>query len=248
LKGFEVTVSPDPPVKGQDVTMTFKGSMDEDTDKGVVVVSASAGPISIPSMKIPFEISPVIPHGGEFNLQVGPFEYPAISVPLISTIGSHLEVHDKNDEMVMCVDAALPAAQEATFLQSAPKATPPFESCSGPDAHFGNAVVDVTPAQPQKGDAVTITFSGDLDEAVSAGAVELNINLVLFTLSMNIPFQSLGGGVPATSGIQAIIGPFTLPDIPLIPNVQGTVKVTEQNGEEVICTNFNMPIASAVEV
>merc|ERR1712107_484398 len=90
LKNFEATISPDPPVKGQPVTMTFKGAMDEDTDKGSVIVGANAGPIKLPQMKIPFEISPVIPHGGEVNLQVGPFDYPDISVPLLSSITSTL--------------------------------------------------------------------------------------------------------------------------------------------------------------
>merc|ERR1712048_100832 len=182
----------------------------------------SAGPIKIPQMKIPFDITPVIPHGGEVNFQVGPFQYPDLSVPLLSSITSHMEAHAK--------------------------AAPPIVSCSGSDAHFKNAVIDVSPAQPKKGSDVTITFSGDLDEAVSAGEIELDINLVITTLSLKIPFTNLGTATPATSGIKAVIGPFTLPDIPLIPNVKGTVKVSEQNGEEVLCENFNMPIADAVEV
>lgn len=247
LKNFEATISPDPPVKGQDVTMTFKGAMDEDTDKGTVIIGASAGPIKIPQMKIPFDITPVIPHGGEVNFQVGPFQYPDLSVPLLSSITSHMEVHDKADEMVLCVDTTLPAAQEATFLQASAKAAP-IVSCSGSDAHFKNAVIDVSPAQPKKGSDVTITFSGDLDEDVSAGEIELDINLVVATLSLKIPFTNLGTATPATSGIKAVVGPFTLPDIPLIPNVKGTVKVSEQNGEELLCENFNMPIADAVEV
>merc|ERR1712098_211536 len=158
-------------------------------------------------------------------------------------------VHDEADEMVMCVDTTLPAAQEAKSLRAPVKATPPIVSCSGADAHFKNAVIDVSPAQPKKGDAVTITFSGDLDEAVSAGEVELSIDLVIASLSMKIPFKNLGTQtIPATSGIKAVIGPFTLPNIPLVPNVKGTVKVSEQNGEELMCSNFNMPIADAVEV
>jgi len=247
MKSFEATISPDPPVKGQDVTMTFKGAMDEDTDSGTLIVDVSAGPISIPSMKIPYSISPTVPHGGEVNLQVGPFEYPSISVPLISSIKSHMEMHDANDEMVMCVDTTLPAAQEAAFLQAPVKGTPPFTPCTGSSPHFKNAVIDVNPAQPQKGKDVTMTFTGDLDESISSGVVELDINLVIFTLSLKIPFQ-MGHGVSATDGIKAVIGPFTLPNIPLIPNVKGTVKVSEQNGEEVTCTNFNMPIADAIEV
>merc|ERR1712032_700322 len=202
--------------------------------------------IKIPQMKIPFDITPVIPHGGEVNFQAGPFQYPDLSVPLLSSFTSHMEMHDKADEMVL-------AAQEATFLEAtakaAPaKAAPPIVSCSGSDAHFKNAVIDVSPAQPKKGSDVTITFSGDLDEAVSAGEIELDINLVIATLSLKIPFTNLGTATPATSGIKAVIVPFTLPDIPLIPNVKGTVKVSEQNGEEVLCENFNMPIADAVEV
>jgi hypothetical protein len=248
LKNFEATISPDPPVKGQPVTMTFKGAMDEDTDKGSVIVGVNAGPIKLPQMKIPFDISPVIPHGGEVNLQVGPFDYPDISVPLLSSITSHFEVHDKADEMVMCVDTTLPAAQEAKFLQAPVlAATPPVVSCSGADAHFKNVDIEFSPAQPQKGDSVTITFKGDLDEGLTGGEVDLDVNFSIASLSMKIPFTQ-GSTTPATSGIKAVIGPFTLPDIPLIPNVKGTVKVSEQNGEEVLCANFNLPLADAVEV
>merc|ERR1719230_15626 len=146
--------------------MTFKGSMDEDTDKGTVIIGATAGPIKVPQMKIPFDITPAIPHGGEVNFQLGPFQYPDISVPLLKSIESHFEVHDKADEVVLCVDTTLPAAQEAGFLQATLKADPPIVSCSGADAHLKNTAIDVSPAQPKKGDDVTITFTGDLDEAI----------------------------------------------------------------------------------
>merc|ERR1711862_717246 len=110
------------------------------------------------------------------------------SVPLLSSITSHFEVHDKADEMVMCVDTTLPAAQEAKFLQAPVMATPPVVSCSGADAHFKNVAIDFNPAQPKKGDAVTVTFSGDLDEGLTGGEVDLDINFSIASLSMKIPF------------------------------------------------------------
>jgi len=107
--------------------------------------------------------------------------------------------------------------------------------------------IEFSPPQPKKGDAITVTFSGDLDEGITGGEVDFDVNFVLASLSMKIPFKQ-GSTTPATSGIKAVIGPFTLPDIPLIPNVKGTVKVSEQNGEEVLCANFNLPVAEAIEV
>lgn len=251
LQGFAATISPDPPVKGQDVTMTFKGTMDEDISKGRVVVSAKAGIISIPSMSIPFDISPAIGHGVEASIQVGPFEYPKLSIPLISKIGAHMEMHDEGDDMIACVDTTLPAAQEAVFLQNikTTAAAAPITICSGSDAHGKNVAIDVSPAQPKKGQDVTFTFTGDFDEAITAGTIEVDIDLVITSLQMTIPFK-YSPGTTATQGVKAIIGPFTLPNIPLIPNVKGSLKVSDQNAEEVICANFNLPVAvdEAIEV
>jgi len=37
-------------------------------------------------------------------------------------------------------------------------------------------------------------------------------------------------------------------DIPLIPNVKGSAKITEQNGEPLACLNFNVPLMGEVSV
>merc|ERR1711957_1148724 len=44
------------------------------------------------------------------------------------------------------------------------------------------------------------------------------------------------------------VGPITMPSIPLIPNAKGSIKVHDEKAEEVMCYNFNVPIAEAVAV
>lgn len=252
LKNFESIVSPDPPVPGKPVTMTFRGGLDEDLSKGSILVTAGAGPITIPTMTIPFEVTPkILAAGGDVHVQVGPFEYPNVHVPIIPSVTAHVEMHDGVDETVFCVDANLPAAtKQSNFLEaSVGTETDPFQSCSSSDAHIRNIVVDVDPPQPKKGESFTVAVQGDLDEELTSGIVEVDVNVVLFTLKLRIPYDLLDGRtIPAVTGVKAKVGPILLPDIPLIPNVKGSVRVTEQNGEEVACVQFDTPVAESVEV
>ena len=131
------------------------------------------------------------------------------------------------------------------YSETAPQsslADAPIVDCTDPSAHMKNIDIEATPAAPKKGDATTTEMKGDLDEDITGGNVNFNVDLSLFKLAITTPF-SISPSIGATSGIDATVGLVTLPNIPLIPNVKGGVQLTEQNGDPLLCINSNMLIA-----
>merc|ERR1712098_674784 len=160
------------------------------------------------------------------------------------------EIKDQNDDMVICSDSTLPALDFDVFAMNSSLSLgadwpwgAPIQSCGKKDDHFQNFKVSVDPPKPVKGKDLTITIQGDLDEDVTSGILELDIDLVITHLVLKMPVKTKKA-VKATSGIKAVIGPLTLPNIRGIPNVKGSAKMTEQNGEEIFCANFNLPVSS----
>merc|ERR1711865_579033 len=102
------------------------------------------------------------------------------------------------------------------------------------------------PATIKKGTPFTIRGSGDLDEDIASGVADVSVDLSLFKLDLSIPF-SMAPPIKANHA-DITVGPIALPSIPLIPNAKGSFKVSDANSEEVICYNFNLPVAEALEV
>merc|ERR1712080_651576 len=99
----------------------------------------------------------------------------------------------------------------------------------------------VTPPEISEGTPFTVNVKADLDEDITGGNLDFSVNLSLFSLSIKSAF-SMSPALPATKGLDITIGTIKLASIPLIPNAKGSVKITEQNGEELTCANFNVPI------
>lgn len=241
LKNAAITLSPDPPVLGEDVTFTVEGTLDEQITSGEVGISLMMGPINFP-LTIPFAINgPAAGSAGTpMKAIIGPFKYPNIKVPLISSTKGKIEIKEQNGEQIICTNFNLPAYSEIAPAQEYNDA--PFEDCSDPSAHLTNLAVDVEPPTISKGVPFTVNIKGDLDEDVTSGSLDFSVNLSLFSFSINSPF-SMTPAVKATEGVDVTIGPISLPNIPLIPNAKGSIKMAEQNGEQLACFNFNMPIA-----
>jgi len=247
MTNFKITASPDPPVLGQDVTITVSGALDKQVISGAATISVKAGPIDFP-LTVPFTHNAADPSkfvaGQEQTITVGPFTYPNVNVPLIKTINGKVEVKDQDGEEVSCVSFALPA-----YSSTAPTTKfgdDPFVDCGGADDHMKNKILDVEPPTIKKGVPFTVRVSGDLDEDVASGVADVSVDLSLFKLDMSIPF-SMDPPIKAKHD-DLTVGPLTMPSIPLIPNVKGSIKVNDANSEELICYNFNVPVAEAVEV
>jgi len=247
LKNFKITASPDPPVHGEKVTIIMKGALDKQITSGTATINIQAGPIKFP-LTVPFKNNAADPSkfvaGQVQTLTLGPFVYPDSHVPWIKTTKGKIEVQDQDGEEVMCVSYELPA-----YSGSAPVSelrADPFVDCSGTDAHMKNKKLDVQPPTINKGVPFTVSASGDLDEAVASGVADLSVDLSLFKLDMSIPF-SMHPSIKAQHA-DFIVGPLTLPNVPFIPNAKGNLKVSDAHSEEVICYNFNVPVAAAIAV
>lgn len=247
LKEFSMVSSPDPPVLGEDVTFTITGALDKQITGGEIDINIKAGFITFP-LKVPFTRNGAKAEdfvaGQSATFTLGPFTYPNINVPLISTAKGNVEARDQDGEQVMCVDFALPA-----YSSTAPPSTlkdAPFEDCSSPGAHIENVVLDVDPPTLSKGVPFTVRAQGDLNEDVPNGVLDLQVDVSLFSFGIHSPFSS---SVPAAAGHSDItIGPLTMPSIPLLPNAKGSIKMVEQNSEELLCYNFNVPLSEAATV
>jgi hypothetical protein len=247
MKNFKITASPDPPVLGEDVTITVSGALDKQVTGGTATISVKAGPINFP-LTIPFKNNAADPSkfvaGTEQTITVGPFTYPNINVPLIKTTKGSFELKDQDGEEVSCVNFELPA-----YSATAPASKlgdDPFVDCSGADAHVKNKKLDVEPPTIKKGVPFTVSGSGDLDEDIASGIADVSVDLSLFKLDLSVPF-AMEPAIKATHA-DLTVGPITMPSIPLIPNAKGSIKVNDANSEELICYNFNVPVAETVTV
>lgn len=241
MKNFEITSSPDPPVLGEDVTFTVKGALDKQITAGSATISIKAGPINFP-LTVPFTRNAIdtsaFVAGVDSTLTLGPFKYPNINVPLIKTTNGKVEVVDQDGEQVGCASFSLPAYSATAPVSDFGDA--PFVDCASTGAHVGNKVLDVEPPTLSKGVPFTVRGSGDLDEDISSGVADINIDLSLFKLGMSIPFSASN---PTKAGhADVTVGPITMPKIPLIPNAKGSIKVSDEKAEEVVCYNFNVPV------
>lgn len=247
MKNFEITSSPDPPVLGEDVTFTIKGALDKQITAGSATISIKAGPINFP-LTVPFTRNAVdtsaFVAGVDTTMTLGPFKYPNINVPLIKTTKGKVEVVDQDGEQVSCASFSLPA-----YSATAPASDfgdAPFVDCASDDAHVKNRALDVEPPTLKKGVPFTVRGSGDLDKDISSGVADINVDVSLFKLALSIPFSSSQPGKAGHADVT--VGPITLPSIPLIPNAKGSIKVSDEKAEEVICYNFNVPVADAIAV
>merc|ERR1712032_1813931 len=100
--------------------------------------------------------------GESTTLTIGPFKYPNLKVPLITTANGKVEIVDQDSEQVSCASFNLP-----TYSATVPASgltDSPFVDCSSASAHIGNKQLDVEPPTLQKGVPFTVRGSGDLDE------------------------------------------------------------------------------------
>jgi len=247
MQYFKITSSPDPPVLGEDVTMTISGAMDKQVTAGDVTISVKAGPINFP-LTVPFKRNAVDPSafvaGQDTTITLGPFKWANINVPFIKTMSGKVEMKDQDGEQVLCTEFSLPAYSATAPAQAFSGA--PFFDCGGDTDHIKNKVLDVKPPTLKKGVPFTVNGAGDLDEDISSGVSDIQIDLSLFKIGQSVPFAF---SRPVTAGhADVTVGPITMPSIPFIPNAKGSIKLSEQNGEEVICYNFNVPVAEEVQV
>lgn len=129
-------------------------------------------------------------------------------------------------------------------------AAPSLSSCGSATDHFKNVVMSISPDPIQKGQAFTVTVSGDLDEAITDLKVAANLNIK----ALDIVSKTIDSSAEVTlspgfaAGKQSIIiGPFALPNIAGDAIVSGQVHLTDAQGQGVACIDLdlNMPLEQA---
>lgn len=248
FQNMVVTASPDPPVNGEDLTIQFEGTFDKEVQHGVFVFSVKAGPIDLKAVNMPFSFSPGIGKAGEkFTATVGPFKYPNLKVPLFNHFSGKIEISQDDGEEWLCIAYNLPTMYnpeaeakkelEDTFVDCADKSQA---------VHFQNFEITTDPAVPKKGDDMNVTIKGDLDEDLDKINLDFALDLSLLKFELNIPV-TFSPAVKATTGIVANVGPVNLQKIPLIPNAKGSCVLSDGNGEQISCVNYNIPVMGEAE-
>jgi len=261
LKNAVFSVSPDPIQKGQPLTITATGTLDEVLTAGKLDVNLAIKALGIVNEPVsttaPFTLSPGIPTGPQ-KITIGPFTLP--SVPGGVSVSGNITGVDGSGAPVFClaldislghedelasplpiVDEALASASEAIIVAT-PRVGGPVTDCSGSSDHLQNRSLSTSGG--------VVSVSGSLDEEVGAGAVavDLKVKVSFFSIpiNMNIPF-TISPGIKA-GPIQATIGPAAdrsasllsmvfKPDIKV--EVTGTVKVNDAKSSEIVCVSID---------
>lgn len=120
------------------------------------------------------------------------------------------------------------------------------KSCGKDGDILKNAVFSVSPDPIQKSSPLTITATGELQAAVGAGDLNVDLNIKALGIinepvKLTAPFSIAPG---ATAGAQKIVvGPFTLPKVPGTTTVSGTVSATDPSGKEIFCVALDMDVS-----
>lgn len=253
---------PDPPVPGQDVFFHVETVYPNTTIQNLnIIVDVDAGPIQFEKMSIPVTLAaPLGAPNTPLTVDVGPFQWPTVHIPLIPFIHGKVQMVDSDHPWVnACIEYRLkkeclhaPAGQHKILQESLQNSPAGFRDCSDPaqPVHLNNFEVQTTPEVPKKGRDLSMKFSGVLDEEVTEMMVSTEFDISIVKMSGNVPVKispGIGSLAPQImeDGVEATVGPWKLPFVPLIPNVKGNIHLTDKadgTGETIMCLDLNLPI------
>jgi len=233
MQNVVMKITPDPPAKGQPLTLSFSGTLDEDFGAGSAEVDLQIkvlGKDQSVKSTTPFSLTPVFKKGPQ-SISVGPFTLPK-DIPVSATIVGTVKLVNDKSEPVACAKLNLdmpgfetPAPATDGFVQGL--------SCGKPSDHLKNIQVS--------GNAGVLTVSGTLDEAITKTTVHVDLKIhevFSIPLKLDIPVV-LSPGLPS-GDFKLTAGPskpgnLAAPDLGL--SVTGTVTVDDGNDQEVCCIN-----------
>jgi len=250
-------IVPDPPKPGQQAEVHFGASFPTSGNHLRVVVDVQAGPIDIQAMTFDLNVTQEVGKANQdVAVQIGPFTWPNVNIPLIPKVKGKVKVSDIDspEDSPVCIEYAIKLEHDPEFPTSG-FGDPPITTClkDGEVPHLKVQEADLQPPAPKKGDTVHAHFSGaTMDEDITEAVADIDVDISIVRIPLSLPIRispSIGSLIPdiLKSGIEMNIGPFGLVDVPLIPNVKGSVRVTDKadgTGEVIQCANFNMPVMS----
>lgn len=234
LKNVQVALSPDPPVKGQPLTLTLIGTSDEPHTGGTLTADLQVKALDIIREQVrktaEYTLSPALQAGPQ-KIIVGPLSLPS-DLPGSLEVSGTVAIVDSSGEPFACLrlDVAVPVAveQPPTLLGHEAKRAP--TSCGTDADHLKNISVS------SAGNTTTVT--GNLDEGLTAVSVDLDLKLhalfVSIPLKMDVPISYSPGLPHGDFKVTLTTKSETQPESPPV-KVSGEVKVEDSKGEEVTC-------------
>lgn len=125
-----------------------------------------------------------------------------------------------------------------------------LSSCGATGDHESNAIMKVSPDPIQKGQPFSITASGKLDEGIGSGSFMIDLAISVEgifkqTLTKTVPFTI---SAPVAQGaFELIVGPISLPSLPVGATVSGKVHIVDGKKEAVSCIALDLSIPAAAE-
>jgi hypothetical protein len=242
FKNAVFSASPDPISKSAPLTITATGDLQSDVGAGVFHVDLNIKALGIINEPVklssPFSIGPEAKAGAQ-KMVIGPFTLP--KVPGTTTVSGTVTGADSSGNEIFCValdmDVATPPVEPIE-----PEAKPIVTNCGADTDHLKNISTSAT------GGVATLT--GTLDEAVTAGSVDVDmtvkVSFIKVPIQMNIPF-TYSPGVPA-GALKLSVGPKQAVQSNINIDVEGTVKISDGSSQEIACVSVTTPSEPRVAV
>jgi hypothetical protein len=123
------------------------------------------------------------------------------------------------------------------------------KSCGGAKDHMKNMKVKLSPDPVQKGKPLTVDVSGDLDEDIAAGSVNVDLSITaLGVIHSSVKQVTPFSQTPAMpkGPFKLSIGPSTIPNLPGSVVVQGQVHLVDGKDEAVFCLDLNIHVGGTM--
>jgi cathepsin B len=140
----------------------------------------------------------------------------------------------------------------ALLAAAAVATTVPFTDCSnGQKTHIKISSIDATPYPPVKGQPVTVSVSGSVDEQVVGGSYSLNVSVFgvqIFSQTGDICTLSPKFPCPFQQGPIQLQVTETIPGFAPSGTFEVAVSGTDQNTQLLMCVQVKIQIKSAAEL
>jgi len=248
LQNAVVTITPDPPVPGQDITVSITGDLDQTVESGNLNLDLDVQAMGVINNKVnlgvPFTFKPSPFVQGKLDLKVGPTQL--VKAPGTTTIKGQVKASNTANEQVFCMDLNLVSVSDINTLslsKESATSTGDVTSCGQPTDHVKNFNLDTS------GGKVAVT--GQLDEELTTFSVNVDATIkklfISLPLKLDIPVTTIPG-LPK-GDFDLSVGPMTggLSPDPQV-SLAGQVKMNDQNKEEVFCLKVDSVIEKDIIV
>lgn len=123
-----------------------------------------------------------------------------------------------------------------------------ISSCGGANDHLQNLKVVITPDPIEKGKSFTVDITGTMDEDLVGGTADVDLDVKVFSI-IDQHVTSSGGfnfspAIVPKGDAHVVVGPVTLPSIPLPGSITVSGKVALKNaaGEPILCLNLDLDV------